>query len=417
MQAKPSNSAYQLLNKRPSPPRPQVHMSLHDFKNSSYPRALGHGAFALDFEANTNKPHHPDLYVRTMAVSNNDCVVGVDFLGCSDDDWQWLMEWLPQQKLIVFNALYDNSVLYRKSGHKGALAPYADLYVAFKKLGGKKKFTDRLATHSLKSAQVQLLGWQDKGNDEINEYMKQEGLSWADVKEFDSELLLRYNCLDADSTWSLYLLFKELAQEHSETWGQYFGQWHREECMTSVALWVEALSYGLPIDEAQLEVHRQDCERNKDLYLQQFMNHPQLKEGIAAYNKQVVDNLRSVEPPKHKKDGQITARWHKWAYKLEGAENTNHFNTNSVPQLQWLLYEYAKLPVPKLSDAGRPSTDAESLNAVGEIGQLLLNYRKMTTELKFVTQLADNNINGVFYPSTIYPGTDTGRVVSREDIA
>lgn len=411
MQAKPSNSVYQLLNKRPSPPRAQVHMSLHEFRNSTYPPALGQGVFALDFEANTNKPQAEDLYIRTMAVSNDDCVVGVDFLGCNDEDWEWLWQWLPQQKLIVFNAMYDHALIHRTCNQ--LITPHVDLYVAFKKLGGKKKFTDSMATHSLKSAQVYLLGWQDKGNDEIKEYMKSNGLTWRDVREFDRDLLLRYNCLDADSTWELYQLFRGLVQDHQEGWGQFFGQWHREDCLTATMLWIEALSYGLPIDEVQLEAHRAECQEKKDSYLEQFMNHPKLKDGIASYNKNVVDTLKAAEPPKFRKDGQVTSRWSKWLDKVVEADRTNHFNTNSVQQLQWLLYEYAKIPPPK----DNLSTDAESLNSIGEVGQLLLKHRSMVTELKFAKQLAENNTSGKFYPNVIYPGTDTGRVVSREEIA
>ena len=410
MQAKPTNSPYQLLNKRPSPPREQLHMCLHEFINSFYPSAFGQGAFALDFEANTNKPHSTDLFIRTMALANDEYVVGVDFLGCSDTDWGWLMEWLPQQKLIVFNAMYDNALLLRKSGR--LVPPQVDLYIAFKKLGGKKKSTDHKATHSLKSAQVYILDWQDKGNDEIAEYMKKHQLTWSDIRKFDQDILLRYNCLDADSTWALYQVFKELIAEHQENWGQYFGQWHREECLTAAALWIESLSHGLPIDEGQLESHRLDCQEKRDYYLTQFFDHPQIKDGVALYNATIVENLKAAEPPKHKKNGDIQVRWLKWATKVKEAAAVNHFNTNSVQQLRWLLYGYAKIAPPK----GTLSTDAEALNSIGEVGQLLLNYRSMTTELKFVTQLAENNTDGKFYPRVVYPGTETGRVVSREEI-
>lgn len=365
---------------------------------------------AFDFEANTNKPQHKDLYIRSVAFANDDAVVCVDFLDCSSEDWEWFLKWVCEQRLIAFNALYDHGLLYAKTGK--LVEPHADLYVAFKSLGGKKDSKDALATHSLKAAQVRLLEWEDKGNDEIKDYMRSNDYTWADVKKFDSEILLRYNGYDADSTWSLYQLIRELVKEHWETWGQHFNEWHKEECVGAVMLWIEALHHGMPIDEEQLASHTAECEKSRDAHLIDFLNHEMLREGVDAYNKQVVDEIRKTEPTKYRKDGQITARWNKWLRKLEAAENINHFNTNSPKQLQWLLYGYAGITPPKEN----MSTDAESLNDIGEVGQLLLDHRKMVTELKFAKQLADSNKDGVFYPNVVYPGTDTGRVVSREEI-
>jgi hypothetical protein len=362
---------------------------------------------SLDFEANTKRPEDPNLYIRTVALANDSLVVGIDFLNCAAADWDWMMGWLCEQQLVVFNCLYDHALIYRKA--RRLVSPHADCYIAFKMLGGKK-YIDANVGHSLKWAQVELLGWDAMGDSEIDAYMEANGLTWEEVRKFDREILLRYNCLDADSTWALYKLFQDLCKEHWDTWGQYFGAWHREDCLTAALAWIEAIDAGMPVDEDQLRVYTDMCTRDKDKYLQAFMEHPLLKDGIREYNEKHCASIWDNPPTQYTKDGRLTANWVKRQAKYEAALKENHFNTNSPQQLQWLLYGHAKIASPKPN----LSTDAESLQQIGEVGQLLLSYRNMVTELKFLTQLTDNNMSGVFHPSVRFPATKTGRVASGE---
>lgn len=391
-------------------PRKQIHLSLRQFRDSKEEAHLSGGLFSLDFEANTQHPHSKDLYIRSVAMSNDDLVVGVDFLDASSEDWSWFLGWVYEQQLIVFNGMYDCGLLYNKTGK--LLTPHADCYIAFKMLGAKK-YSDANIGHGLKAAQTELLGWEEKGNNEIAEYMKDSGLWWSDIKKFDSEILLRYNCYDADSTWQLYTILRDFVAQHMNDWGQYFAQWHQEDCLSAAEEWIEALHDGMPVDIAHKDAYREECEAAKDKLLHSFFSHPQLRGGIEMYNKAHIEKIWENPPKKYKKgSSDLTHHWKLREKKYEEAVGKNHFNINSVQQLRWLLYGYAKLRSPKPDQ----STDAESLGQLGEIGEILLNIRYYTSELKFLKQLDENIVDNTFHPSVVFPGTDTGRVVSREDI-
>lgn len=352
-------------------------------------------------------------------MANDDLVVGVDFLGCSDEDWQWFLDWVVSQDIVSYNSMYDHGLIYAKTGK--LVPPFMDCYGVFKSLGGKKR-SDIPTSYGLKAAQIDLLDWEAQGNDEIKEYMTTNSYTWSDVKQFDRDILLTYNCLDADSTWSLYKKFKGIIEDHTGTWGDYYLDWVQQDCAQEVLLWIEALNQGMPIDETQLHDYAKECEELRDSLCSQFMNHEQLRDGVALYNKLVVESIWENPPQQFRKDGELTHHWRSRQKKYEEAKEVNHLNLNSPKQLGWLLFEYAKIPPPKYNkdkrgNATTPSTDAESLNNIGEVGELLLSYRNKVTELKFLTQLTDNNTNGVFHPSVVLPGTETGRVTSREDIA
>ena len=62
------------------------------------------------------------------------------------------------------------------------------------------------------------------------------------------------------------------------------------------------------------------------------------------------------------------------------------------------------------------STDKESLQQIGEVGEILLQYREAKTELQFLNQLTELEEGGILHPNVVVPGTDTMRCVSREEI-
>ena len=352
-----------------------------------------------------------DLYVRSIAMANDDVVVAVDFKDAAEEDMEWFWLWLVEQQLIVFNVMYDHGIIYNKTGK--LVKPLACMYTAFKFLGGKK-YSDSAARHSLKWAQTELLGWEQMGNDEIKTYMKDEKLTWEDVEQFDEDILLHYNGLDADATWSLYLIVKNLVRQNWDTWGEYFSEWHQDDCLTISMLWIESLQEGLPIDQDQLVIHHKECVDGTEVAKEEFFAAEEVAGGILEYNQKAAEAMRDAPMKnKFKKNGEPTKHWANRLAKYEENIKLNHFNLNSPPQLKWLLYEYAKLVPPKPTG----STDKESLGQLGHIGDLILNYRSWNTELKFAKQLVGSNNNGVLYPNVVFPGTDTGRVVSREEIA
>jgi hypothetical protein len=407
-----SDSRYTLLYKRPTPARKQIHYTLEEFRDSpDIIEAFEAGPFALDFEANTNKPQAKDLWVRSVALANDDYVIAIDFNEGSEKDLQWVWAWMATQEMITFNHIYEGGVIYAKTGL--IVAPLVDVYLAFKALGGKKYFDSPIG-HSLKMAQVELLGWHEKGDAELDEYKTKMGYDWADIKKYDKGIILHYNGLDADSTWALYKLLKDTVKRHWDTWGEHFGDWHTEDVLNMNDLWVEALQEGMPLDMPQLHSYTEECAVSKEEYHSRFMSHELIAPGIKEYNDKYLAEIITVHDKyiKVTKAGKVSANWQKRLDAYKEAEGGNHFNLNSPLQLRWLLYDSAGIQSPKPD----LSTDKESLNQIGEVGELLLGYRSAKTELQFLNQLAANEIDGKIYPNIVVMGTDTTRAVSRESI-
>lgn len=66
---------------------------------------------------------------------------------------------------------------------------------------------------------------------------------------------------------------------------------------------------------------------------------------------------------------------------LEGVVNPLSFNLNSPKQIEWLLFDYLKLPVVKKSSKGQRSTDQEVLQELGAqspVVNLISRYRELT---------------------------------------
>lgn len=407
-----SDSRYTLLYKRPHTARPQSHFSLKEFKAyTALLQEFESGPFALDFEANTNKPHRKDLWVRCMALANDNHVVAVDFRGALEEDMVWMWDWLADQELVTFNHIYEGGVMYNKT--RRLVAPLVDVYIAFKALGGKK-YSDSVCGHSLKWAQVELLGWSEKGNVELEKYMETNNYTWPDIKKFDRDILLHYNGLDADSTWALYGILKDTVKRCWDTWGEHFGPWHTEDCLSMTMMWVEALDAGMPIDLDQLHSYTAHCLSLKSRVQDLFFEHELIAPGVKEYNDKYVADILDVHESyiKVTKSGKVSVNWQNRLDQHKAAQGINHFNLNSPAQLKWLLYSSAGIQAPKAD----MSTDAESLNQIGEVGELLLEYRGAVSELKFLTQLGDGMEDGILHPNIVAAGTETMRAVSREDI-
>lgn len=405
-----SDSKYTLLYKRPTPARAQTHYDLAEFRTSD----LSHfeaGPFALDFEANTNKPHRKDLWLRSMAIANDNEVVAIDFKDCSQEDLDWCLGWVSRQEMVTFNHIYEGGLLLNKTGL--LTAPLVDVYSAFKALGGKK-YADSVAGHSLKSAQVELLGWAEKGNAGLEEHKEAMNYGWEDIAKYDKDIILHYNGLDADSTWALYGILKDTVKRHWDTWGEHFGSWHSEDCLNMTMLWVEALNTGMPIDLEQLTQYTEHCTQLKQRSYDLFMEHELIAPGIKEYNDAHLSAILDVHDNyiKVTKSGKVSANWQIRLDQHEASKNINHFNLNSWQQLQWLLYDKAGIRSPKAN----MSTDKESLQQIGEVGEMLLAYREAKTELQFLNQLSVLEEEGILYPNIVVPGTDTMRCTSREDI-
>ena len=122
------------------------------------------------------------------------------------------------------------------------------------------------------------------------------------------------------------------------------------------------------------------------------------------------DDIRANEPPKFLKDGETLAkRWVKWDAKVKGPI-PNPFNIDSAQQLADFFYNELDFDVQALTPKGEPSVNKMCLPYLGPLGAVLIKYRKLRDQRKFVTSLTNCQINGRLHPRMKIPGTLTGRL-------
>ena len=108
--------------------------------------------------------------------------------------------------------------------------------------------------------------------------------------------------------------------------------------------------------------------------------------------------------------GEVNKNWIKWNIKRQNAVGANFFNTDSPKQLCWLFYDELNYKVMSRTPKGGPSVAAEVLPFLDEAGRILMKYRKVRDERKFLTSLLNVQRDGVLYPNFKIPGTNTGRL-------
>ena len=93
-------------------------------------------------------------------------------------------------------------------------------------------------------------------------------------------------------------------------------------------------------------------------------------------------------------------------------ERISDINWNSPKQLQDLLYNKLKLPIPCYTDTGQPGTGIEALTKLKgkhEIVDLILKRREADKALTFLKDWKEKQKNGIIYPTFNLHTTVTGR--------
>ena len=382
---------------------PDVHLlTLEEFRQRrDIIESFESGPLALDYEANDFDYTRPDFYIRTVGLSNDQYTVSIDLKWDNEANLPAFWRWLSRQQYVAHNVSFEAGASNKIFGSYGN--PIACTYVLFADLA-----TEYNRSHNLDTAMADLLGLEKEG-DKVKDHMKENGWTWNDIREFDFDILGRYNAIDAYGHWALYKYFQKIVDSYKETWGAYYWDYHRQDCINTILLEVEAKTEGIYIDTEALEESYIELTAGRNEALSSFLGDPDIKPYIEKFNDNQVNDLVSAEPPKLTQKGVRTARHIKWEAKLEAARNEQHFNTNSTNQLRWLFFDMMNLPVLEFTGTGEPSTAKDVLQKMGKHGKLLLDYRAFVTKLKFVTQLRDGLKGDRIFPSVKVFGTLTSR--------
>jgi len=254
----------------------------------------------------------------------------------------------PNIRIIVHNESYET--LFMKGNLNIDLQVYFDTLLAHHLL-------DENSQHGLKRLSIR---YPDIAGYEV-------GINRGKIYELPPEELMKYNCIDADVTFRLYLEFKD--------------ELRKEE--------LDNLFFNLVMPLRRV--------LSKMEYRGIRIDIPYLNKLEQEWNQQ----LKEIENK---------------IFELVGKE----LNIHSTKQLSTLLFNDLKLPIINHTAKGNPSTNdatLQELTKYSEIPKLLLKYRKISKMLStYVTGLKEriNKVTNKVHTDYLVYGTHTGRLSSRD---
>jgi DNA polymerase I-like protein with 3'-5' exonuclease and polymerase domains len=292
----------------------------------------------------------------------------------------------------------------------------------------------------LKVAQVELLGWKDSNEHELDdwlivngyyignrrvdhspEYLRtqfREGKIRPDKSAMwnaPAHILGKYCCLDAESTYLLYMEVLELALRRFPDLDRFIC----DHWMGLIDTLIDQKIYGIEMDRPGL------IERKNTLLAQiasldvQFERMPEVYPHVLAMEQEYKQEHLAKEPARIKKDGGISKNWEKWNARLALIDNRQdpeyRFNMQSTMQLRELLYNRLGNEPRIFSDKGEPSTSIKALQPMGAVGKLLTERAWLVKELGYIEKYLElTETRPTIHPSFRTPGTTTGRLSSKE---
>lgn len=358
---------------------------------------------------------------------------------------QKLAEW--KVPLVAFNATFDGAFLSRAApgmDHNWL----TDVYVLFRLICGEGFDGQRWG---LKPAQASLLGWDSRGDVELDEWLvanghaKQNGSPRKeDMYLAPAEILGKYCVLDCYST---HLLLAEVLQPVIDKFPILYdySDWFNSIIKNVIRQQLR----GLMVDRDRMAEYIQQLSVELKEALHLFMNCDIVAPHIETYNKFVREEFLKTEPVQYKKppnepkepakfkqNGEVSKSWLGWkqrheewlAYKPEETKHwklwqekktkvlsENHFNTGSDNDIRWLFYDCLNYPVVVETAKGNAGASKDALLGFGKAGILLYNVNAIETQLRYVQKALNSarlNKDGTWtiHPQFKVPGTFTCRL-------
>jgi DNA polymerase I-like protein with 3'-5' exonuclease and polymerase domains len=198
--------------------------------------------------------------------------------------------------------------------------------------------------YGLKDAQVEILGWAKRGDDELESQVRRRGgKPGRDVYLGDREVLVRYACSDARSTALVYNHLKGFFDKH-DYW------WMLEDMVEYSWLLQENTTAGIRVDEASLSLQVESLAHTKAAYGALF---------IEASQRHVEALERQWKEDRAAKYLTEAGR----AKFLRDSGKYKRFNLSSDKDKRELFFGELKLPVVVETEGGLPSTSMEAIKA------------------------------------------------------
>lgn len=381
--------------------------------------------YAIDLETIGTDASSPEAGVVGVGFANEDGCFYIDLRGMEVAALEYLIDFLTKVKLTAFNVLFDGAFLAALTGRW--LDWVGCSFALFKQLSSEG-FDGQ--SWSLESAQLDILGWPYTNKDEIQQVLKERGLTKAEMGTLEPEVLGPYCASDADAAWQLWEQLNSVIEANNF---RYLRAYHQREFMSEVELLVEAQFRGIKVNLDGLKSYHRDLSNRIENSLQSFLNLPSVATHIGEYNKEVVAAIEAAAPPRLTQKGEVNKNWIKWDAGKEARIEAGKFNPNSAKQLNWLFYkklfkvvrDRAKDVVIEVdgkqyevekTPGGQTSVKKQILPLFGEPGRALMHYNKLRKELSYVAAAIQRTEEGggVLRPMYNSIGTLTGRLSGGE---
>jgi len=412
----------------------------------------------------------------------DNCIVGVGLAGghaggklayCglrdSDGGQVSLVElhaWLQNRRLIGHNVSFDAAWLWYKThgaDKKGWLQWEYDTYAMYRQLASEGFF---LQKWGLKEAQIDLLQWDAKGDEELGKWLvlngwytgkrrKQhddpnylaDGYAAKKLRPNKGEMwrapldILGYYCaLDAMST---YMLLTDVFAPAVEGTGWEETYWaYNKTFMVNLRILIEARISGFRIDADKFVGYTQWIDAQVETALDAFLMRPDINEAADLYLQHRLDKWLSQEPhpkigkeptriTKTRKESVVWQRWNERKEKIEAGELKSTdaawrrwkkrmptravFKVTSPHLRKWLFYEHFKYEVLVRTKKNAPAVDKKALKGFGEQGASLKRFvdldkeRQMSESCWNVLHVYEEGETRI-HPEFRVPGTLTCRL-------
>lgn len=335
----------------------------------------------------------------------------------------------------------------------------------------------------LKEAQRDLLKWPETNETELDTWLVGAGLianvskapkpgyyatthgkdgfpRWASPLKSEMwrapyEVLGRYACLDADSTWQVWTHVLQPALQRFPVLRTYLLEWYPKY----TELLIRQRIRGIQIDVKQMQEYENETQDQIRLATKALRELPDVQPFVATLNATALEEVARAEPrysappkplgpeppartrsgkpsPRHAAwaakaarlaelaalnggKGPASAKWLVWRKRMDAVEaqvaSGALFNPGSPEQKRRLLYEHLKFPVESTTESGLPSTDEDALKGMGPVGAGYLAIQGVEKVRQFCAQtlgLVDSD--GIIRPGFRVPATITGRLGGRE---
>lgn len=356
---------------------------------------------AVDYETTGVATHSDSVRAVGVGIANSTDSAYVDLQTISDSCRSSLYAFLNDKKLVFHNVTFDAAIYWKECGQM----PNTEMCTsaAFRYLATEGWLAQ---SYSLKTAMIDILGWEEPNTEELYSWLKEHKLSKGEMWQAPADILGKYCAMDAVATFHLYEYFSTVVKDFPS-----LAEYMKEQFIPLSRLVVAQQFNGIHINVIKLRAYYESLHAKLDEALRSFLSHPDIRPHIDEYNGAIVDKLRANMPVQLTKQGKVSKLWERRVDKIAEAEQTNHFKITSKDQLIWLFYNKMGFKPTRFTEKGKPQVDKNVLPTLGEHGKAINDYNKVLKEMQYVRaclNMCDDN--DVLHPQLKTPGTNTGRL-------